>query len=292
MRALAIVALLSATAAAEGEQRKQLPATKFTKAAAEAFANALAADEAGDLRTALAQYQKAFAIAPHPSTMFNIADVERRLKLIVSAIKSFETYLALAPDAADRAAVEATIARLEKTPTTIHLRQGAASDVEALDLKSAYVLVDGKIVAKPGYEPRRLPNGDFAFTFDLPPGRHVVDVVTSITYGSTQCGRGPGEDDHCYARARPRIDGQLVLSARERQIEIRTDDRSKSLTYGRADLAGRQKLMVHDRGFECPALVVEAPRGDDDVAYTYLHTTEYTFKRCRKLDVVRQRLAF
>lgn len=274
-------------------QRKQAPtADKFTKAAGEAFAEAVAADEKGDLRTALASYQKAFLIAPHPSTMFNIADVQRRLALISGAIKSYETYLALSPQAKDRAAVEAIVAKLEKTPTTLHIKMGQAHDIEGIDLRTAYILIDGKIESKPGTEPRRLPNGDFAITFDVPPGEHTVDVVTAITYGSDRCGRGPGEADYCTVRARPRIDGQLVLSARDRQIEVLDKPNARSLTHTRVELpAGRHKLMVRDRRYECSPLLVDVPRGDD-VAYVYLNTNEYTFERCRKLDVVRQKLQF
>lgn len=294
--ALALAATHAAaqsTPSAQPAQRKQAPTTdKFTKAAGEAFGEALAADERGDLHTALAQYQKAFLISPHPNTMFNIGDVQRRLQQLPAAIKSFETYLALSPAAPDRANVEALVAKLEKVPTTLHIMMGAASQVDAIDLRTAYILIDGRIEAKPGTEPRKLPNGDFAITFEVPPGEHVVDVVTAITYGSDRCGKGPGENDRCHVRAAPRIDGQLVISARDRQIEVRARPRESSYTYQRIDLApGRRKLLVDDRNFECAPLVVDVPRGDD-VAYVFLDTREYRFERCRKLDVVRQRLPF
>lgn len=295
IRSIAILCLLAAEVAAQPApaQRKQAPtADKFTKAASEAFAEAVEADEKGDLYRALTAYQKAFLIAPHPSTMFNIADVQRRLSLIPGAIKSYETYLALAPQARDRPAVEAMVAKLEKTPTTIHIKMGDTHRVDSIDLRTAYILIDGKIEAKPGTEPRKLPNGDFAITFDVPPGEHVIDVITAITYGTDRCGSGPGEADYCTVTARPRIDGQLVLSARDRRIEILDTPKARSSTYNRVDLRpGRHRLLVRDRRFECAPLVVDVPRGDD-VAYVFLNTTEYEFERCRKLDVVRQRLPF
>ena len=224
--------------------------------------------------------------------MFNIADVQRRLALLPAAIKSFEMYLALSPQAPDRAAVEAVVAKLEQTPTTLHIKMGSSQDVESIDLRTAYILVDGKVQTRPGTEPRRLPDGDFAITLDVPPGKHIVDVVTAITYGSVRCGRGPGEKDFCTLRARPRLDGQIVLSARDSSIQVLARPRERSLTYQRAELApGRHKLLVQDRDYECPALVVEVPRGDD-VAYVFVDTREYKFERCRKLELVRQRLTF
>ena len=73
--ALLLLAVLTGTAAAEEAAKRKTAPDKFTKAAGEAFVAATAADQKGDLPTALGLYQKAFAISPHPSTMFNIADV-------------------------------------------------------------------------------------------------------------------------------------------------------------------------------------------------------------------------
>src|SRR5262249_40387492 len=110
--ALLVLAASVAHAGPDGKP-KAAPATdKLAKAAGEAFAAAHAADGKGDLATALGLYSKAYEISPHPSTAYNIGDVARRLNKLGQAIKFYETYLALAPTAADRKDVEALIDKL------------------------------------------------------------------------------------------------------------------------------------------------------------------------------------
>src|SRR5688572_11651797 len=101
MRCLLVLVLLASPALAG---TRDLP-PRLTKAAGDAFTAAQNADAKGELDDAVKHYRRAHAIAPHPDTMFNIADVQRRAKDYDDAITSFETYLELAPDAADRKAI-------------------------------------------------------------------------------------------------------------------------------------------------------------------------------------------
>jgi hypothetical protein len=65
-----------------------------------------------------------------------------------------------------------------------------------------------------------------------------------------------------------------------------------SLTGARVELpAGKRKLLVRDRSFECRPIAVELPPGGD-VQYVFVSTTEFEFERCRALDVKQQRLVF
>lgn len=297
--ALAALATLAAPAAPasadEPAKRKATPGDKFTKAAGEAFVAAVAADQAGDLRTALGLYQKAYAIAPHPSTIYNIADVQRRLLQLADALKSYETYLALSPGAADRRDVEAVIDKITKTPGMLMLGTAAASNPNAVDFKSAYVLVDGEVKVKQGTPPKPLRSyGDqVGFAIPVAGGQHVIDVVTAITHGQqTGCRVPAGGDGFCNITAKPRVDGRLVVSSSERNIYVRLEPKGKSIVGQRVDVpAGKHRLLVRDRSYECKPITVDVPAGGD-IAYVFISTPDYEFERCRALDVKLQRLTF
>ena len=82
-----------------------------------------------------ARESKAFAIAPHPNTQYNLADVLRRRKHIQGAIDAYKKYLELDPIAADRKQVEHLIAELDAIPGTMII------EVEESD---ALVFVEGE----------------------------------------------------------------------------------------------------------------------------------------------------
>ena len=281
-RALLVVAMLAGVAAADGPKKKP---DKFQQAAGEAFEQANQADRDGDLKTALGLYQKAFEISPHPSTAYNLADVQRRLGHIKDAIRSYETYLVLAPVATDKKQVEATLDKLKKTRGTLILVSPPASDPNSVDLLKAYVLVDGVQVMKPHAQ-----KGSIEVEVD--PGEHTIDIVTSLTFGTTHCKVGPTEREDCYVRAKPRIDGHVVVSVGDRGMYALTEPRGKRYDNERFELpAGKRLLLVRDRSFECPAVTVEVPAGND-IAYLWLSTADYEFERCRVLDVKQLRLRF
>jgi hypothetical protein len=102
--ALVAAALGCVTSVAAADPRKD---------AGEHFARAEAAQSAGKYREAIAEYEAAYAIAPHPDTLYNIAASYEKLQDWRRAIEYYERYLderdAPAPDAAD---VKAKIAQL------------------------------------------------------------------------------------------------------------------------------------------------------------------------------------
>jgi tetratricopeptide (TPR) repeat protein len=291
-RALLVVALLAHVAAADPKREPD----KFAKAAGDAFKAAVAADKDGDLRTALGLYEKAFAISPHPSTIYNIADVQRRLNQLPLAIKAYETYLAITPTASDKKEVEAMIDKLQKTPGLLWVVTSAASDPNSLDLQGAYVLVDGEIKKQPGVEVHTgpYPGWKEGVGIDMRAGEHTIDVITPVTFGSKTCRFGPGEHEQCEVTAPPRTDGAIVYSASTRDLRVRIEPKGrKDMQSARFDLgAGKLRLQLRDRSFECPTIPIEVVKGGD-VAYVFVATTEHDqLERCRTTSVTQHRLHF
>lgn len=297
--ALLVVCALAAVARADAPVPKKKTPDKFARAAADAFTEALAADEKGDLRTALGLYEKAQAIAPHPSTAYNIGDVYRRLGKPKEAILHFEMYLAMLPAAPDRAYTEQLIDKLVHTPGTILLRTPPKSDPEAVSWKEFYILVDGEIVAKPGTDAKVEPGSgnEPAVALKVGGGRHAIDLVSSISYAHADCKVDPGASEPCHVRAKPRVDGHLVVRSSDSWIDVfppGRKDKDHGVSQDRVEVpAGKYRMPVRDRTYECASVVVEVPGGANDVAYLWIGTTEYRgFERCRVLDVKQQKLHF
>lgn len=294
MRALAIIALLAGIASA---QPKKTTPDRFTKAAGDAFRAALAADEANDLPTALGLYQKAFAISPHPSTAYNIADIFRRQGKLSDAIKYFEIFLALSPASKETKEVEGTIAKLWATPAVLVLESTPPSDPNSVDLESAYVLVNGEIVKRAGepagFDPRtNAPRVEL----QVPAGtQQTVDVITSLSFASVRCNLPPGEKRDCDIRMDPRIDGALVVSTNDERhdLELRIAPKNE-VSKGRVKVApGKQTFDVRDHNLECAGTVtVDVPKGTD-VAYVFLDgEATWFYQRCRAFRAKQHKLVF
>jgi hypothetical protein len=293
MRALILAFVFALAGAAHAEPKTKRAPDKFTKAAGDAFAAAVEMDGKGDLRAALALYEKAHAISPHPSTIYNVADVQRRLVHLRQAIRSYETYLAMMPDAKDRAEVEALIGQLATTPGKLVIFTGDVTDRDALDLPAAFVLVDGEIKKRPGPVPSMKPRDRAEIHLQLPPGDHVIDLVTPLTYASRECDVEPGGQRYCELKAEPRIDGNAVVSAKNRRIDVTQARNGKDLVYKRFELpAGKHRLLVEDRNYGCAPLPIDTA-GGNTVSYAFINTDEWDgYKRCRTLDIKQHRLQF
>ncbi len=298
--ALLLLLALAGSAAADKDPGKRKTAPdRYIKAAGEAFAAATAADQKGDLPTALGLYQKAFAISPHPASVYNIADIQRRLGNMSDAVVSYETYLAISPDASDRKTVEAVIEKLNKAPSSIFIMTARLSDPKAIDLKTAYILLDGKIVVKPNTKMTTAVDAadNLGFELMVPPGKYKLEAVSPLTYGLSYCAVGPGERKVCAVSAPPRIDGNVVLSGNNGQLQILTkrpgNHRRDTEIYKRIQRPpGRDKLFVRDNNFECPALVLDVPR-NGDVIYAFVKQLEPgSVERCRAMEITLHRLAF
>jgi tetratricopeptide (TPR) repeat protein len=115
--AIYLLLLLLARAAAAAETCPEPPADEDIGArralAKDWFARAEEAEAGGDRQSAVRRYACSLKLIPHPSTAYNLGSAAEKSGDVSMAIDAFKVYLNLAPDAADRASVEARVQRLE-----------------------------------------------------------------------------------------------------------------------------------------------------------------------------------
>ena len=109
--ALLAVSLLAGTVHAQ-------PLTEAQKEAGEYFERGEQARAGGKYRDAIAAYQRAFALAPHPSVLFNIALSYEKLGEWANAADYYERYLTADSSAADADEVRGKIRDLRGRSTT------------------------------------------------------------------------------------------------------------------------------------------------------------------------------
>lgn len=188
--ALAAITLAALTAPARADEPPLPP--RVEEAARTAFAEAQAADQAGDLATAIERYRYVQKIAPHPSVTYNLADVLRRKHDVRGAARAYRDYLKQAPTAPDRAKVETILAQLEATPGEVDVTSKAAD---------AVIFIDG--VRQPGPAP---------IFVELPPGPHRFDALTPISFRSLVHDVDFARTQSVSLNPPPRVDGTVVVS--------------------------------------------------------------------------------
>jgi hypothetical protein len=115
---------------------------------------------AGSWREAIAEFEAAYRMKPHGAIHFNVAQCRERLAEWPGALRDYEDYLREVPDAPDRAAVRASIRRIEE-------RLAEAGVQELLvytDPPGAELRLDGK------------PRGKTPFHTVLPPGTYALNL--------------------------------------------------------------------------------------------------------------------
>jgi hypothetical protein len=125
MRAAILVAVVVAVA---GALAPAVARADDRARAAEHFALAQSAEKRKDWRTAIAEYEEAYRLSPHPSVLYNIGLDHEHLAAWREAARYFLRYLDEAPDASDREAVLARVRRLREkmSSVTIEVRPAGA----------------------------------------------------------------------------------------------------------------------------------------------------------------------
>jgi tetratricopeptide (TPR) repeat protein len=120
--AVATLFVLLAPLAARAETCPDVPDDEVAvrrSLAKEWFAKAEEAEASGDRQGAIRRYACSLALAPHPSTAYNLGTVAEKSGDLAAALDGFRAYLKLAPEATDRPAIEARIAALDAKMTEL-----------------------------------------------------------------------------------------------------------------------------------------------------------------------------
>jgi hypothetical protein len=222
---------------------------EFSAEALGEFAEAMMADKAGDLERAHDHYRRALGDVKPPAALYNMADVERRMERYKDAIETFGKYLEAAPDASDRAEVEALIGRLKQTPPIITVD---GDDPQAL------VFLDGVLV---GPSPQ---------TIQIPPGWHAVDRVGPRSFEHDELEAKPLDMRHLQSRKEET--GNVVFTASSGiQMSGSWRDGGREWRFPhRIDLPpGRHETTAFNETYLCNSVVFDVPKGDG-VTYVYL----------------------
>lgn len=109
---------------------------------------------------AIAKFEEAYRLKPHPTIFFNIGRCYEQLNDLPRALKNYRDYLRIAPEAKDRELVSDAIANLER-----RLKESGVQQLAVLtEPSSARVTVDEKYV---GLTP---------LTMELKPGNHLIGL--------------------------------------------------------------------------------------------------------------------
>ncbi|HEV3030883.1 MAG TPA: hypothetical protein VG319_04535 [Polyangia bacterium] len=125
--------LASGPVAARAETCPELPDSEVAlrrSMAKEWFAKAEEAEAAADRASAIRRYACSLALAPHPSTAYNLGTVAEKSGDLSLALDGFRTYLKLAPEATDRPSVEARIIALDARIADLRQRIGPKTGAE------------------------------------------------------------------------------------------------------------------------------------------------------------------
>ncbi len=128
---------------------------------------------AGKWRDAIGEFEAAYRLKPHGAIHFNVAQCREKLQEWPGALRAYEDYLREVPDAKDRAAVRASMRKIEE--------RLAAAGVQALlvytDPPGAELTLDGRPRGKTPFH-TVLPPGTYALALSLDGYERVAEDVT------------------------------------------------------------------------------------------------------------------
>ena len=248
--------------------KRKPPIEKYSVEALTKFVDAVIADKAGSPYDAASHYRSLLDDG-HASTLYNLADVSRRVEHYPQAVEFYKKYLAALPDAPDRKDVERIIELIEKRPSV------AVIDGEDPD---AVIFFDGKLL---GSSPAIVMPS---------PGRHTVDRIGPTSYVHKSFSAFLAHTEHVAMRYEE-AEGNVILSASPTMNLVGTweDGGTKFQLRARFTLApGRYETFVKSATDACNKIAFDVPTGDD-LTYVYIDVKPGENKRfCKPLIATRQ----
>lgn len=225
----------------------------YTADALGEFAEASRADKAGDLGEAETRYRRSLEQDKQANTLYNQADVLRRMERYKDAIEIYGKYLEAAPDASDRGEVEQLIERLRQTPPVV--------TVDGEDPR-AVVFVDG-VLAGPSPQ-----------TLQLTAGRHTIDRIGPGSFQHDAMMFKPLERRRFQSTARKAAEGNVVLSSSVQRSGGWNDDQRAWRSPERFTLApGHYETRMFGPNMFCNPIAFDVPKGDG-VLFVFVEAAE------------------
>ena len=138
--ALVLTAVLAAGPGGSGEQADSGLSAGDLQKAKDLFGAGQKFYKAGQYKEAIAKFEEAYAVRPHPVIFYNVAKSYEQLGETGKAMRAFRDYLRLQPDAKDKEAVNDEIANLERRLK----EKGQQQMLVFTDPATAHVEIDGK----------------------------------------------------------------------------------------------------------------------------------------------------
>ncbi|MDB4967762.1 MAG: hypothetical protein JWN44_3451 [Myxococcales bacterium] len=183
---------------------------------------------------AIAEYQEAYRLKPHPNVLYNIAQAYERLLDYAQSVIWFERYLAEAPaDAPERTIVGNRLKILRTLPARISVTTIPEH------VRAAIVDSDGK-----------RHEADTPTLFKVPAGRYTIDLAQPGWEGeSHEVGVEIGQP-YFYQYRLKRSTAQVTIFTRPRGARVFIDERLVGETpfAGTLDV-GRHKLLLEHRDY-------------------------------------------
>lgn len=162
LRWLAVLGLVaSMTDPAEARPKKKPPLTASQREADGLFKRGVQLYDEGKFADALAAFEEAYALAPHPLVLKNIAATHRELSHYAEAVRTFRRFLTEGEGQVDQARLDAARAELDTL-----LARAARVTVTIEGATGAQLVVDGEVL---GAMPIEMP-------LILQPGEHRIEV--------------------------------------------------------------------------------------------------------------------
>jgi len=252
--------------------KRKAATEKYSVESLATFVDAVIADKAGQLDTAEHKYRNLLDDG-HPSTVYNLADLKRRLEHWPQAVEFYKKYLELAPEAADRKEVERLIEMIETRPFV------AVIDGEDMD---AVIFVDGKLI------------GPSPASVKTIKGPHVADRIGPRTYRHQIFSARDAGTEHVrmtYEEA----EGNVILTG---SWDLRLagsweDDGTRYVLPGRFTLPpGRYETYVKSSKHACNKIAFDVGKGDE-LTYVYVDVAPTDRGQfCKDLTVKQQKIRF
>jgi tetratricopeptide (TPR) repeat protein len=166
-------ALLLALLLAAPDARAQAPAQDDTAEARTRFRAGTAHFKAARYRDAAAEFEAAYRLRPHGTIHFNVAQCRDRLGEWPAALRAYSDYLREVPDAKDRAAVRASMKRIEGKLATA----GVQALLVYTEPPGAAVKLEGRARGKTPFHVA-LPPGEYALRLER---EGLVPVAREVT---------------------------------------------------------------------------------------------------------------